>query len=89
MTYQVLTVSVQEGIAPEPSKIIKDSLYSFFQFALVETAITSMMDQWPKLRKWKSLVTLATCAAMFILGLPLCTDVGCFSIFKRSICEES
>ena len=60
----------------------------FFQFALVETAVTSVMDQWPKLRKKKSLVTLATCAAMFILGLPLCTDVGCSFSLKQFICVK-
>ena len=69
--------SVQRCVAPESSKCIKDLSCLFFQFALVETVITSMIDQWPKLRKRKSLVTLVTCAAMFILGLPLCTDVSC------------
>ena len=48
-----------------------------------------MIDQWPKLRKRKSLVTLVTCAAMFILGLPLCTDVSCNFSLKQPICTQS
>ena len=47
----------------------------FFQFATVETITTSMMDQWPKLRKKKYLVTILFGCIMFILGLPLCTEV--------------
>ncbi len=48
------------------------------QFTMTETLTTAMMDQWPALRKQKSLVVIATCSLGFILGLSMCTRGGVY-----------
>ena len=51
------------------------------QFALVENIITSLLDEYPKLRRWKPWVVIATCVILFLLGIPLTTEVGSFFKF--------
>lgn len=47
-----------------------------FQFATIETIVTSVSDEFPKyLRKHKPLFTLVCCASFFILGFPMITEV--------------
>lgn len=48
------------------------------EFALVETVTTSIIDQWPHLRKKKTYVILGVCVVFFILGLTLCTNSGAY-----------
>lgn len=47
-----------------------------FQFATIETIVTSVSDEFPKyLRKHKPLFTLVCCISFFILGFPMITEV--------------
>jgi len=46
------------------------------EFVLVETVVTSIMDMFPRSRRYKTFVVFATCMVFFILGLPLCCDGG-------------
>ncbi|GFO44117.1 eukaryotic translation initiation factor 3 subunit f [Plakobranchus ocellatus] len=48
------------------------------QFAMVETLLTGLLDQWPQHRKRKTLIILLLCASMFLLGLPLVTKAGAY-----------
>uniref|UniRef100_A0A8W8I3D4 Transporter n=1 Tax=Magallana gigas TaxID=29159 RepID=A0A8W8I3D4_MAGGI len=45
------------------------------EFVLVETVITSLMDRFPKLRKYKLFTVMTCCLLFFLLGLTLTTDV--------------
>ena len=47
------------------------------QFAMVETVVTAVVDEWPllKQRPRKMAVVGAFCTAMFLLGLPQCSLV--------------
>ena len=50
-----------------------------FQFALLETVITSIEDEFPWLRKKskrKIVFTLLLCFAFFLIGLPQCAAVS-------------
>ncbi|KAI3381421.1 hypothetical protein SNEBB_000866 [Seison nebaliae] len=47
-------------------------------FASLETVITGLMDQWPKLKAIKSIVILITCTIMCLFGLIFCTQAGQF-----------
>ncbi len=47
-----------------------------FQFAMLETVLTSILDQFKHLRPHKTRVILAMSVCFFILGLPLCTNVS-------------
>ncbi|KAK2174758.1 hypothetical protein NP493_778g03001 [Ridgeia piscesae] len=46
------------------------------QFTMLETVLTSIMDQFKAFRRHKTKLTLATCVVLFLLGLPLCTRGG-------------
>ncbi len=50
-----------------------------FQFVCLETLITAISDElaavWPQTRRWKWLIILGTCCSMFVIGLPLVTQV--------------
>ncbi|KAK3780834.1 hypothetical protein RRG08_059477 [Elysia crispata] len=48
------------------------------QFAMVETLLSGMLDQWPKFRKYKTLVILMICVVLLLLGLPLVTEGGAY-----------
>ena len=43
---------------------------------MLETVLTSLLDQFQWLRKYKTKVILALCVGLFLLGLPLCCDVS-------------
>ncbi len=47
-----------------------------FQFALVETVTTAFMDQFPSLRKHKTILMISTGIVGFLLGLIMCTEVS-------------
>ena len=55
----------------------------FFQFAMMETVISAIVDEFTWLRKGKRkiLFTLALCIALFFLGLPCCSRVSTNSLF--------
>ena len=44
--------------------------------AAIETIMTAFVDFYPILRKWKPVVAAVICFIMFILGLPMCAEVG-------------
>ncbi|XP_062613429.1 sodium-dependent proline transporter-like [Saccostrea cucullata] len=48
------------------------------QFAMLETVLTGVMDQYPVLRPHKTLVILVICIVFFIIGLPLCCPGGVY-----------
>ena len=50
------------------------------QFALVETVTTSIMDQFPKLRKYKAGVIIGTGVVLFLLGLTMTTNGGVYML---------
>ncbi|XP_023222444.1 sodium- and chloride-dependent glycine transporter 2-like isoform X1 [Centruroides sculpturatus] len=69
------------------------------EFAYLETFLTAIYDEYPKMRNYKTAVTFFTCLACFFLGLPCVTrggqyvfnlmDVygGGFSVLLVSVCE--
>ncbi len=59
-----------------------------FQFALVETVTTSIMDQFPRTRKHKWAVILVVSIIGFLLGLTLCTNVSNIAHCKNSRAVE-
>ena len=61
--------------------LLHDVTYnSSFQFALVETVTTSIMDQFPKLRKYKAGVIIGTGVVLFLLGLTMTTNGGVYML---------
>ncbi|XP_041365600.1 sodium- and chloride-dependent creatine transporter 1-like, partial [Gigantopelta aegis] len=48
------------------------------QFAGVEVVITVIMDSFPKLLRYRPVVTATLCALCFILSLPFCTNAGVY-----------
>ncbi|XP_023222442.1 sodium- and chloride-dependent glycine transporter 2-like isoform X4 [Centruroides sculpturatus] len=46
------------------------------EFALLETFLTALYDELPKMRNYKVLITFLTCASCFLLGLPCVTQGG-------------
>ena len=46
------------------------------QFALVENIVTCILDEFPQLRKRKAWVVVAICVTLFLLGIPLTTQVS-------------
>ncbi|XP_078340686.1 sodium-dependent proline transporter-like [Crassostrea virginica] len=50
------------------------------QFAMLETVLTGVMDQYPFLRPRKTFVILAISVVFFILGLPLCCPGGVYLV---------
>jgi solute carrier family 6 amino acid transporter-like protein 5/7/9/14 len=49
-----------------------------YQFAGVEAINTAIIDQWPSLCKHKQWVAASTCAACFVLALPMCCSGGVY-----------
>ena len=49
---------------------------------MLETVLTSLLDQFKWLRKYKTKVILVLCVGLFLLGLPLCCDVS-ISVLKK------
>lgn len=47
-----------------------------FQFVLVETVTTALMDRFIKLRNYKLLTVMVLCTIFFLLGLTLTTNVS-------------
>lgn len=48
-----------------------------FQFATIETIVTSISDEFPKyLRTHKPVFTLGCCICFFIMGFPMITQVS-------------
>ena len=55
------------------------------QFAMVETILTAISDFSPRLRSKKPLVAGITCFILFILGIPLATQVSIkISTFRQT-----
>lgn len=55
-----------------------------FQFATIETIVTSVSDEFPKyLRKHKPLFTLVCCVSFFILGFPMITEVWTLALWGQ------
>ncbi|XP_059162593.1 sodium-dependent proline transporter-like [Physella acuta] len=50
------------------------------QFTMIETVLTGIIDQFPKLRARKVFVLLAICIVLFILGLPLTCPGGMYML---------
>ncbi len=48
------------------------------QFSMTEVVITAILDQWPHLRRRKSLVVTLCCTAGFFLGLSMCANGGVY-----------
>ncbi|XP_012940461.1 sodium- and chloride-dependent glycine transporter 1 [Aplysia californica] len=48
------------------------------QFAMIETVLTGVLDQYPNLRPRKTLVILSICCLLFLLGLPLTCPGGMY-----------
>ncbi len=48
------------------------------QFTMTEVVITAILDEWPTLRRKRSMVVIATCTAMFFLGLSMCANGGVY-----------
>ena len=46
------------------------------EFASLETIITSIVDSFPRIKKYKTILVLALCSSMYLLGLPFCTRVN-------------
>jgi len=45
------------------------------QFASIETVMTAVVDSFPRLRTKKFIVAPCICAALYLLGLTMCTQV--------------
>ena len=65
------------------------NLFISFQFVLVETVTTSLMDRFTKLRNYKFLTVLCLCTFFFLLGLTLTTDVSIKRNFWANFCKQS
>ncbi|KAL8595223.1 hypothetical protein ACOMHN_043376 [Nucella lapillus] len=50
------------------------------QFAMVETVLTGVLDQYPHLRPRKTLIILLICFCFFLLGLPLACPGGMYML---------
>ncbi|XP_063402684.1 sodium-dependent proline transporter-like [Mytilus trossulus] len=48
------------------------------QFAMLETVLTGVTDQWPHLRQHKTIVILIICSLFFLAGLPLTCPGGIY-----------
>lgn len=79
-------VAYPEGIALMPISPLWSILFFFMlfllgldsQFAMMETVITALCDEFKSLRTKKVFVTLGLCIAFFLIGLPQCTRVGVY-----------
>ena len=46
------------------------------QFAMVECVVTGLSDEYPKyLRRYKPFFLIGICVFMFLLAIPMCTEV--------------
>ena len=45
------------------------------QFVGIECMVTSLVDEYPTLMKWKKLTTFFICFTLFLFGLPCVTQV--------------
>jgi len=50
------------------------------EFCNVEALVTGIVDNWPALLKHRRKFTVAMCVFMFLLGLPMCTEVISWSL---------
>ena len=48
------------------------------QFTMTEVVITAILDEWPRLRRNKSLVVIISCTVGFFLGLSMCAKGGIY-----------
>lgn len=48
------------------------------QFAGIEALSCTILDKWPKLRKYQSYVTLGVCVTCFVLAIPMCFQGGIY-----------
>lgn len=55
----------------------------WLQFALLETALTCLQDEIPKLRKYKWLLCIASGAVCYLLALPCTTPVSSVGLLPR------
>ena len=47
------------------------------QFAMVECVVTGLSDEYPKyLRRYKPVFLISVCVLMFLLAIPMCSQVG-------------
>ena len=51
-------------------------LITYFQFALLETTMTCIQDEYPKLRKYKSYMCVGFGVVLYLLALPCVTPVS-------------
>ncbi len=79
-------VTYPEAVARMPGSQVFSFMFFFMlillgldsQFAMTETIITAILDEWPHLRRSKSLVGIACCAGGFLLGVPMCANGGIY-----------
>lgn len=79
-------IAYPEGISRMPGSVFWAFLFFFMlfllgidsQFAMVESLITAVFDQFPKTRNKKPLVVIFIGAILFLLGLPLTTRGGIY-----------
>jgi len=79
-------VAYPEGLAMMPASPLWSVLFFLMlfmlgadsQFAMVETVVTAIIDEFPRLAAGKLKVTVVAflCIAMFLLGLPQCSPVN-------------
>lgn len=55
-----------------------------FQFAMLESVLTGIVDCFPGLRSKKTLVMLAISVVFYILGLPMTTPVNQYIYFLKN-----
>ncbi|XP_056016857.1 sodium- and chloride-dependent betaine transporter-like [Ostrea edulis] len=53
------------------------------EFATLETCLTAICDNFPRLRRYKALTTVLSCCVFFLAGLIMCSDAGLY-IFQLS-----
>lgn len=64
----------------------KDFKYIFLQFGMFETAVSAFVDEFPSLlKKRKTLFTAFLCFILFLLGLPIVTEVKFWYVYILSI----
>ncbi|XP_076344919.1 sodium- and chloride-dependent glycine transporter 2-like isoform X2 [Tachypleus tridentatus] len=79
-------IAYPDGISRMPVSILWALLFFFMlfllgidsQFAMVETIITFVFDQFPKTRAFKPTVVITISLVLFLFGLPLTTNGGVY-----------
>lgn len=79
-------VAYPEAILRLPAPTVWSLLFFFMlfilglgsQFAGIEALCCTILDKWPKMRKYQSYVTLGICCVCFLLAIPMCFDGGVF-----------